>query len=198
MANINGWGRGTWGQLTWGEPLPLTLTAPGAGTSALGTVSVDAEANVTPASQVGTTGAPTAGVNGKAIAVVPTLLGSVGAVSVNVDGIIRSQIHPVLDNRNNTIEKPNAFQIITSLQIALAKAIALHGLGLYIFAGEDLPEPDALTATEKSELLIMADELGKDFVLDLDNKIQNLEINAHNYEMCIKRIQNMIQEKEKK
>ena len=119
-------------------------------------------------------------------------------VWVEVDGVSLSQIHPVLDHRNQPIEKPNAFQINTSLQRALAKAIALHGLGLYIFAGEDLPEPDALTATEKSELLIMADELGKDFVLDLDNKIQNLEINAHNYEMCIKRIQNMIQEKEKK
>ena len=86
MANITGWGRGTWGQLTWGEPLPVTLTAPGAGTSALGTVAVDAEANVTPASQVGTTGAPTAGVNAQAIAVLPTLLGSVGSVSVSVDG----------------------------------------------------------------------------------------------------------------
>ena len=60
-------------------------------------------------------------------------------VWVEVDGISLSQIHPVLDNRNNAIEKPNAFQINTSLQRALAKAIALHGLGLYIYAGEDLP-----------------------------------------------------------
>ena len=67
MAIVNGWGRGTWGQLTWGEPLPVTLTAPSAGTSALGTVAVDAEANVTPASLVGTTGAPQAGVNAQAM-----------------------------------------------------------------------------------------------------------------------------------
>ena len=119
-------------------------------------------------------------------------------VWVEVDGISLSQIHPVLDNRNQPIEKPNAFQINTSLQRALAKAIALHGLGLYIFAGEDLPEPDALTDMEKSELLIMADSLGKDFVLDLDSKVQNLEINAHNYGACVEKIQNMIQEKEKK
>ena len=86
MANINGWGRGTWGQLTWGEPLPVTLTAPAAGTSALGTVAVDAEANVVPTGQVGTTSAPQAGVNAQAIASVPGLAGSVGSLSVLVDG----------------------------------------------------------------------------------------------------------------
>ena len=63
-------------------------------------------------------------------------------VSVNVNDVIRTQIHPVLDNRNQTIDTPNAFQINTSIQRCLAKAIALHGLGLYIFAGEDLPEAD--------------------------------------------------------
>ena len=86
MANINGWGRGTWGELTFGEPLPVTLTAPGAGTSALGTVAVDAEANVTPTGQVGTTGAPQAGVNAQAIASVPGVVGTVGSLSVAVDG----------------------------------------------------------------------------------------------------------------
>tara|TARA_Y100000593_G_scaffold14297_2_gene27081 strand:+ start:1397 stop:1963 length:567 start_codon:yes stop_codon:yes gene_type:complete len=119
-------------------------------------------------------------------------------VWVEVDGVSLSQIHPVLDNRNQPIVEPNAFQINTSLQRALAKAIALHGLGLYIFAGEDLPEPDELTPEEKSEILILADELGKDFVLDLDTKIQNLEINASNYEACIERVKNMKQKKEKK
>ena len=74
-------------------------------------------------------------------------------VWVEVDGISLSQIHPVLDNRNDPIEKPNAFQINTSLQRALAKAIALHGLGLYIYAGEDLPEPDALTPKEEENLI---------------------------------------------
>ncbi len=60
-------------------------------------------------------------------------------VSVTVDGITLSQIHPVLDNQNKTIPAPNAFQINTSIQRCLVKAIALHGLGLYIYAGEDLP-----------------------------------------------------------
>lgn len=63
-------------------------------------------------------------------------------VAVTVNGVTLSQIHPVLDNNNRTIASPNAFQINTSIQRCLVKAIALHGLGLYIYAGEDLPEQD--------------------------------------------------------
>jgi hypothetical protein len=51
MANINGWGRGTWDEGAWGEALPVTLTGLAA-TSALGTLTFDAEANVTVASQL--------------------------------------------------------------------------------------------------------------------------------------------------
>jgi hypothetical protein len=64
-------------------------------------------------------------------------------VAVTVNGITLSQIHPVLDNRNKPIAKPNAFEINTSIQRCLVKAIALHGLGLYIYAGEDLPIDNA-------------------------------------------------------
>ena len=45
MAIINGWGRGTWNEGAWGEPLPINLSSVGAITSALGSVTVDAEAN---------------------------------------------------------------------------------------------------------------------------------------------------------
>ena len=63
-------------------------------------------------------------------------------VAVTVQGITLSQIHPVLDGKNRPIFEPTAFDINTSLQRCLVKAIALHGLGLYIYAGEDLPEGD--------------------------------------------------------
>ena len=46
---------------------------------------------------------------------------------------------PVMDHRNKPIAEPDAFQVNTAMQRCLAKAIALHGLGLYIYAGEDLP-----------------------------------------------------------
>jgi hypothetical protein len=62
-------------------------------------------------------------------------------VAVTVQGVCLSQIHPVLDGRNRPLMAPDAFQINTSIQRALVKAIALHGLGLYIYAGEDLPQP---------------------------------------------------------
>ena len=62
-------------------------------------------------------------------------------VAVTVNGLTLSQIHPVLDGRNRPLMAPSAFDINTSLQRCLVKAIALHGLGLYIYAGEDLPQP---------------------------------------------------------
>lgn len=118
-------------------------------------------------------------------------------VWVEVDGVSLSQIHPVLDNRNQSIEKPNAFQINTSLQRALAKAIALHGLGLYIFAGEDLPEPDALSSKEEQELYDLAKPLGKKFVDDLKDKAHRMEINVRNYESCVEKIIQMTKDKKK-
>lgn len=68
-----------------------------------------------------------------------TKLGYFVEVAVKVRGIVLSQIHPVLDGRNKPIQTPNPFDINTSIQRCLVKAIALHGLGLFIYSGEDLP-----------------------------------------------------------
>lgn len=80
-------------------------------------------------------------------------------VAVTVEGVRLSQIHPVLDTRNKPIQKPDAFQINTSLQRALVKAIALHGLGLYIYAGEDLPDAAPAPAAAKPVTLDVWDKL---------------------------------------
>lgn len=64
-------------------------------------------------------------------------------VAVTVKGVTLSQIHPVLDGRNKPLLAPNAFDINTSIQRCLVKAIALHGLGLSVYAGEDLPSGDS-------------------------------------------------------
>ena len=117
-------------------------------------------------------------------------------VWVDVDGVSLSQVHPVLDNRNQPIENPNSFHINTSLQRALAKCIALHGLGLYIFAGEDLPEPDALTPKEEENLYDFAKPLGKKFFDDLKAKVSKMEINTNNYENCMNKIDEMSHEKQ--
>ena len=50
---------------------------------------------------------------------------------------------PVMDHRNQAIKNPDAFQVNKNMMRCLVKAIACHGLGLYIYAGEDLPEGDA-------------------------------------------------------
>jgi len=68
-----------------------------------------------------------------------TPLGFFVEVEVRAGGVTRSQIHPVLNANNQPIAKPTAFEINTSIQRALVKAIALHGLGLNVYAGEDLP-----------------------------------------------------------
>jgi len=55
---------------------------------------------------------------------------------------------PVLDYRNQAIQDPNAMAVNTAMQRCLAKAIALHGIGLYIYAGEDIPVEDAVKKPE--------------------------------------------------
>ena len=50
---------------------------------------------------------------------------------------------PVLDHRNRAIQNPDSFAVNNSLQRCLTKAIAYHGLGHYIYAGEDLPQQEA-------------------------------------------------------
>lgn len=50
-----------------------------------------------------------------------------------------TEMLPVLDHRNKPIQGPNSFEVNNALQRCLAKAIAYHGLGHYIYAGEDLP-----------------------------------------------------------
>lgn len=46
---------------------------------------------------------------------------------------------PVLDYRNKPVATPNSFDVNTSIMRCLVKAIAMQGLGLYIYAGEDMP-----------------------------------------------------------
>ena len=47
---------------------------------------------------------------------------------------------PVMDYRNKAIPDPDAFAVNTAIMRCMTKALSLHGLGLYIYAGEDLPE----------------------------------------------------------
>lgn len=68
--------------------------------------------------------------------------------AVTAFGVTRVAHLPVMDHRNKPIPNPDAFAMNTAMQRSLVKAIALHGLGLYIYAGEDLPLGEASEATD--------------------------------------------------
>jgi hypothetical protein len=58
--------------------------------------------------------------------------------TVNAFGKSMTAQLPVMDYRNKAIPNPDAFATNTAMQRCLTKAIALHGLGLSLYVGEDL------------------------------------------------------------
>jgi hypothetical protein len=61
-------------------------------------------------------------------------------VRVNIKEHAKECLLPVMDHRNKAIKNPDAFSVNTAMMRCLAKCIAFFGLGLYIYAGEDLPQ----------------------------------------------------------
>lgn len=64
---------------------------------------------------------------------------------VTVNGIEHIEYLPVMDYKNKSIAlgSVTSFDVNKAIQRSLTKAVARHGLGLYIYAGEDLPEAEA-------------------------------------------------------
>jgi hypothetical protein len=71
---------------------------------------------------------------------------------VTVEGIENIEYLPVMDYANKSIptERVTSFDVNKAIQRSLTKAVARHGLGLYIYAGEDLPEQEAAKAREEA------------------------------------------------
>lgn len=63
---------------------------------------------------------------------------------VTIEGIEHIEYLPVMDFRNNSIEliKIKSTDVNKAIQRSLTKALARHGLGLYVYAGEDLPSAE--------------------------------------------------------
>ena len=61
---------------------------------------------------------------------------------VTVNGIEHIEYLPIMDFKNKSIPLGNitSFEVNKAIQRSLTKAVARHGLGLYIYAGEDLPD----------------------------------------------------------
>jgi hypothetical protein len=61
---------------------------------------------------------------------------------------------PVLNHQNKSISKPNAMDVNTAMMRCLAKAIALHGIGLYIYASEDIPDEPTPDLTQMAQVWV--------------------------------------------
>lgn len=61
-------------------------------------------------------------------------------VDVIINGISRCEPFAVTNNKNYPIDKPTVADINNSIQRAKVKMIAMHGLGLHVYAGEDFPK----------------------------------------------------------
>ena len=67
-------------------------------------------------------------------------------VTVTLFGQTRTCMLPVMDYKNKPILNPDAFAVNTAIMRCMTKALALHGLGLYIYSGDDLPEEESKPA----------------------------------------------------
>lgn len=78
-------------------------------------------------------------------------------VGIEIEGLEHIDYLPIMDMRNNPIpyERVNSFDVNKAIQRSATKAIAMHGLGLYIYSGEDMPDAgniiDAAVATAKAD-----------------------------------------------
>ena len=63
---------------------------------------------------------------------------------------------PVINNMNKAISNPNAMDVNTAMMRCLVKCISLFGIGLYIYAGEDLPDEEIPDLTQEADKWVLA------------------------------------------
>ena len=82
---------------------------------------------------------------------------------VTINGIEHIEMLPVMDfkNRSIPVDQITSTDVNKAIQRSLTKAVARHGLGLYVYAGEDLPEEEAETRRQEKEAAIQAKAQGK-------------------------------------
>ena len=74
---------------------------------------------------------------------------------VTIEGMTHEMWLPVMDFKNKSILQPTTFDINKAIMRCLTKNLAMFGVGLYIYAGEDLPEDDKqpiATEAQKSKI----------------------------------------------
>ena len=81
---------------------------------------------------------------------------------------------PVMDYRNKAIPDPDAFAVNTAIMRCMTKALSLHGLGLYIYAGEDLPEEGEVPRKGPASIITPRGGIGEDLPLDIKEFLQDM------------------------
>lgn len=95
---------------------------------------------------------------------------------VTIDDLEHIEYLPVMDYKNRSIllENITSFDVNKSIQRSLTKALARHGLGLYIYAGEDLPEIETERIAQKDAVI-------------LKNMVNKMDSEGAIYSMILKR-----------
>lgn len=95
---------------------------------------------------------------------------------VTIEGLEHIEYLPIMDYKNKAIslEDVTSFDVNKSIQRSLTKALARHGLGLYLYSGEDLPEIEIEKITAKDANI-------------LKTTVRSFDDNSQIYEMILKK-----------
>lgn len=96
---------------------------------------------------------------------------------VTIEGIEHIEYLPVMDFKNESVplERLTSFDVNKAIQRSLTKACARHGLGLYIYAGEDLPDGQEKPSKKSGKEFKPAPKKTDDPAAMYEPKIQALE-----------------------
>lgn len=126
--------------------------------------------------------------------------GAMVKVSVILFGKTETENYPVTNYRGQAILKPTSSDINTALKRAFVKALAKHGIGLYLYEGEDLPEPQKITAKElevvEKILLSLNEETGNENEQTIIATINKYSEQEPRYGGKIKKLNEMTYEQE--
>lgn len=119
-------------------------------------------------------------------------------VGVTVAGQEQIETLPVMDFRNASIprERVTSYDVNKAIKRCMVKAIGLHGLGLYIYAGEDIPEEipkppeDSYVCTECGELISPVSYKGEEYPIGMIAHISSERYGRPLCWQCMKKIKN--------
>lgn len=100
---------------------------------------------------------------------------------VTIEDIEHIEYLPVMDYKNKSIplERVTSFDVNKAIQRSLTKALARHGLGLYIYAGEDLPEDEQRAEEERGK-----QKIPKKMIDDIEHRIINTKSDRSKFMAC--------------